>query len=139
MPHVFTLEGANFPEVGQPLAPHATIIGPTRVATEVYGPGGTPTLHRRRFPARGPVCDYCDPDYFTVMNGGQPMIPYRPQQFGGADDFLSRQSPLVAGSIVIGGALTVGAVLATVGVWLYYKAGYKPKRAAQGWGGWNWG
>ena len=158
MPHVFTLEGAhigadvNFPEAGQPLAPHEAIVGPTRVATPVYGPGGTPIMYRRRYPARGPVCDYCDPDYFTAMNGGQTVIPYRPQQFGDfgraryrrqlgqdpATTFLDRQTPMVQTGLAAGGAIVVGAALAGFGVWLYHKVGYKPRpatRHAYGWGG----
>lgn len=151
MPHVFTLEGlsdaqlaglnaapVNFPEAGQPLAPHQAIVGPTRVAPMVFGPGGTPVMYRRRYPARGPVCDYCDPDYFTAINGGQAVIPYR-QQLGGAEEFLERQTPVVRTSLVAGGALLVGAGLATLGVWLYHKVGYRSKRTAgDGWGGWKW-
>lgn len=172
MPHVFTLEGLNdaqlaglhdepvvsFPEAGQPLAPHEAIVGPTRVATLVYGPGGTPVMYRQRFPARGPVCDYCDPEYFTAMNGGQAVIPYQPQQFGraampyarqhfgkaapvkrrrrqfgDAESFLAQQNPVVATAIVGGGALAVGAALAGLGVWLFYKVGYtKRPRPARG-------
>lgn len=147
MPHVFTLEGANlgaepvnFPEAGQPIAPHQAIVGPTRVAPMVYGPGGTPIMYRRRYPARGPVCDYCDPDYFTVMNGGQTVIPYRQQQLGDSvEAFLERQSDTGRTVMVVGGALGVGAALATLGVWLYYKIGYKPKRSASGWGDSGWG
>ena len=145
MPHVFTLEGltstqlaglsaspvVTFPPAGSPLAPHAAIVGPTRVATPVFGPGGTPIMYRRRYPARGPVCDYCDPDYFTVMNGGQQVIPPR-QQFGDAADFLHKQNPVVAGLIMAGGAIAVGALLSGYGVWLYNKAG---DRASSGWGG----
>lgn len=141
MPHVFTLEGLStaqlaglsaepvvtFPPAGSPLAPHAAIIGPTRVATPVYGPGGTPVMYRRRYPARGPVCDYCDPDYFTVMNGGQQVIPYH-QQFGDATDFLSRQRPFVAGAMVLGGSLAAGTLLSLFGVWLYKKAGERSHR-----------
>jgi hypothetical protein len=148
VPHVFTLEGASFgadaevvhyPQAGQPLAPHQAIVGPTRVATPVYGPGGTPIMYRRRYPARGPVCDYCDPDYFTAMNGGQAVIPFRRQQLGGVDEFLARQTPAVASSMIVGGALTVGAALSILGVWLYYKVGYRPKVTARsGWGGWEW-
>lgn len=155
MPHVFTLEGAhigaevNFPEAGQPLAPHEAIVGPTRVAPMVFGPGGTPIMYRRRYPARGPVCDYCDPDYFTAMNGGQAVIPYRqqqlgdygryrPRQLGDAEAFLDRQTPVVRTSLVAGSALAVGAALAGLGVWLYHKVGYRSKRAATGWGGWKW-
>jgi hypothetical protein len=151
MPHVFTLEGltdaqlaglsaepVNFPEAGQPLAPHQAIVGPTRVAPMVFGPGGTPIMYRRRYPARGPVCDYCDPDYFTSINGGQAVIPYRRQLGTSAEAFLDKQTPAVSTSIVAGGALVVGAALATFGVWLYHKVGYRPKRAASGWGGWKW-
>lgn len=150
MPHVFTLEGltdaqlaglgaesVNFPEAGQPLAPHQAIVGPTRVAPMVFGPGGTPIMYRRRYPARGPVCDYCDPDYFTSINGGQAVIPYR-RQLGDIETYLDRQTPAVRNTMVAGGALAVGAALAGFGVWLYYKIGYRPKRAASGWGGWKW-
>jgi hypothetical protein len=147
MPHVFTLEGASFgadaevvhyPQAGQPIAPHQAIVGPTRVAVPVYGPGGTPVMYRQRYPSRGPVCDYCDPAYFTAMNGGQAVIPYRPQ-LGDAEAFLNRQTPVVRNTMIVGGALTVGAALSMLGVWLYYKSGYKPKRASEaGWGGWSW-
>lgn len=150
MPHVFTLEGltdaqlaglsaepVNFPEAGQPLAPHQAIVGPTRVAPMVFGPGGTPVMYRSRFPARGPVCDYCDPDYFTVINGGQTVIPYR-RQLGDIETYLDRQTPAVRNTMIAGGALAVGAALAGFGVWLYYKVGYRPKRTAGGWGGWKW-
>lgn len=150
MPHVFTLEGltdaqlhglgadpVNFPEAGQPLAPHQAIVGPTRVAPMVFGPGGTPIMYRHRYPARGPVCDYCDPHYFTSINGGQTVIPYR-RQLGDVEAFLEKQTPAVSTSIVAGGALLVGAGLATFGVWLYHKVGYRSKRAASGWGGWKW-
>jgi hypothetical protein len=145
VPHVFTLEGltttqlaglstapvVTFPPAGSPLAPHAAIVGPTRVATPVFGPGGTPQMYRRRYPARGPVCDYCDPHYFTVMTGGQQVIPPRPQ-LGDAADFLQRQNPVVAGLIMVGGAIAAGALLSGYGVWLYKKAG---ERSSGGWGG----
>jgi hypothetical protein len=144
VPHVFTLEGltttqlaglsaspvVTFPPAGSPLAPHAAIVGPTRVATPVFGPGGTPQMYRRRYPARGPVCDYCDPNYFTVMNGGQQVIPPRPQ-LGDAADFLHRQNPVVAGLIMVGGAIAAGALLSGYGVWLYKKSSER----SSGWGG----
>jgi hypothetical protein len=95
----------------------------------VFGPGGTPQMFRRRFPARGPVCDYCDPNYFTVADGGQTVIPFQRQQFGDTSDFLSEQSPLVAGLIILGGALAAGAALSGFGVWLYRRVG-APKRDA---------
>lgn len=140
MPHVFTLEGLSsaqlaglgaeptvtFPPGGSPLAPHVAVIGPTRVATQVFGPGGTPVMYRRRYPARGPVCDYCDPNYFTVMNGGQHVIPPRQQQFGDSDvvvEFLRKQNPIVAGLLVLGGSLATGAVLSSFAIWLYKKSG----------------
>lgn len=154
MPHVMTLEGADlgagngnagppvvyFPQAGSPLAPHQAIVGPTRVAPIVYGPGGTPVMYRRRYPARGPVCEYCDPDYFTVMDGGQHMIPYRQQFSGAAEAFLFQQKPGVANSIVIGGAILTGVLLSGLGVWMYHKVGYKPKRASAetGWGETGW-
>jgi hypothetical protein len=136
MPHVFTLEGPDlsamptfsYPPAGSPLAPSQSIVGPTRVATMVFGPGGTPVMYRRRFPARGPVCDYCDPNYFTVADGGQQVIPFQRQQFGDATDFLDKQTPLVAGLMILGGALATGIVLAAGGVWLYRRSG-EPKRA----------
>ena len=137
MPHVFTLEGpdlsampmVSFPPAGQPLAPHQAIIGPTRVATPVFGPGGTPQMYRQRFPARGPVCDYCDPHQFIVMDGGKMVIPQ--QQLGDSvTDFLDRQTPLAAGAMVVGGALLTGAALSLFGVWLYRKSGGRGARMA---------
>jgi len=145
VPHVFTLEGlsdaqlaglrdaptVSFPQAGQPLAPHQAIVGPTRVATPVFGPGGTPQMYRLRYPARGPVCDYCDPNYFTSMNGGQTVIPYRKQQqLGGIDAFLAKQQPVVANALVGAGALAVGAGLAAFGIALYKRAS-RPKRAGR--------
>jgi hypothetical protein len=135
MPHVFTLEGLSttqlaglsaepvvtFPPAGSPLAPHAAIVGPTRVATQVFGPGGTPVMYRRRYPARGPVCDYCDPSYI-VADGGQQVIPYQPQQFGDALDYLRRQNPLVAGLMILGGAIASGAALGGFAYWLHKKS-----------------
>jgi hypothetical protein len=131
MPHVFTLEGPDlsamptfsYPPAGSPLAPSQSIVGPTRVATMVFGPGGTPVMYRRRFPARGPVCNYCDPNYFTVADGGQQVIPYQRQQFGDSTDFFAKQTPLTAGLMILGGALAAGAVLAAGGVWLYRRSG----------------
>jgi hypothetical protein len=127
MPHVFTLEGPDlsalptvtYPPAGSPLAPSIAIVGPTRVATMVFGPGGTPQMYKRRYPARGPVCNYCDPNYYTVADGGQQVIPYKKQQFGDSGDFFARQNPLVAGLMILGGALAAGAALAAGGVWLY--------------------
>jgi hypothetical protein len=92
----------------------------------VFGPGGTPVMYRRRYPARGPVCNYCDPNYYTVADGGQQVIPYQRQQFGDSTDFFAKQSPLVAGLMIVGGALAAGAVLAAGGVWLYRNASATP-------------
>jgi hypothetical protein len=135
VPHVFTLEGntpaqlaglnANvvmYPPGGSAISPHAAIIGPTRVATQVFGPGGTPVMFRRRYPARGPVCDYCDPSYFTVMNGGQQVIPPQ-QQLGDVVDFLRERNPVVAGLMILGGSLATGAVLGGLAIFLMKKAG----------------
>ena len=137
MPHVFTLEGANlsaepvvsFPQAGSPLAPHGAPIGPARPPTLVFGPGGTPIMYRRRYPARGPVVDYCDPSYFTVMDGGQTVIPYQQQQLGDGViiDFLRKQHPVVAGAMVLGGSLLTGLLFGGFAVWLLYKTGYRPK------------
>ena len=80
-------------------------------------------MYRRRYPARGPVCDYCDPSYFTVMNGGQQVIPYQQQQFSGAVDFLRQQNPVVAGLMILGGSLATGAVLGGLAIFLVKKAG----------------
>jgi hypothetical protein len=114
----------SYPPAGSsPLGPHGAIIGPTRVATPVFGPGGTPQMYRSRFPARGPVCDYCDPNYYTVASGGQDVIPYQQQQLGDAVDFLRKQNPVVAGLLVLGGSLLTGTVLSLGAVWLYKKAG----------------
>lgn len=137
MPHVFTLEGntpsqlaglragpvVSFPPGGSALSPSTAIVGPTRVATQVFGPGGTPVMYRRRYPARGPVCDYCDPNYFTVMNGGQPTIPSHTQQFGNADavEWLRQRNPLVAGLLILGGSLASGAALGGFAIWLSRK------------------
>lgn len=136
MPHVFTLEGANiealqavsFPPAGSPLAPHAAIIGPTRVATPVFGPGGTPQMYRRRYPDRGPVCDYCDTSQFAVMSGGQTVIPYRRQQFGDASSFIARQSPVTAGAIMVGGSLAVGGALGGFAAWLIHRIASRSKQ-----------
>lgn len=144
MPHVFTLEGptpgqlaglsaepvVTFPPAGSPLAPHAAIVGPTRVATPVFGPGGTPVMYRRRYPARGPVCDYCEQNNFIVMDGGMDVIPPR-QQLGdnAVVDWLRQQNPLVAGLLILGGSLATGAALSGFAVWLYYKAGGRPQTA----------
>lgn len=143
MPHVFTLEGntpaqlaglsaspvVTFPPAGAaPLSPTATIVGPTRVATQVFGPGGTPVMYRRRYPARGPVCDYCDPNYFTVMNGGQQVIPPQ-QQLGDVVDFLRERNPVVAGLMILGGSLATGAVLGGLAIFLMKKAGYQTPKA----------
>lgn len=141
MPHVFTLEGntpaqlaglrasvVSYPPAGSAISPHATVIGPTRVATQVFGPGGTPVMFRRRYPARGPVCDYCDPNYFTVMNGGLQVIPQQ-QQLGDVVDFLRERNPVVAGLMVLGGSLATGAILGGLAIFLMRKAGYKTPHA----------
>jgi len=134
MPHVFTLEGASFgepisfPPAGSPLAPHQAIIGPTRVATPVYGPGGTPQMYRQRYPDRGPVCDYCDPAQFAVMSSSQMVIPFQQDQFGDVDTFLRKQNPIAAALMVIGGSLAAGAALGGFGILLY--KGMRRRQAA---------
>lgn len=144
MPHVMTIEGLTsdqlaslgaeptvaFPPAGSPLAPHAAIVGPTRVATPVYGPGGTPVMYRRRYPARGPVCDYSESKQdFVVVDGGQHVIPPR-QQLGDVTDWLRQRHPLVAGALILGGSLLTGAAVSGLAIWLYYKAGGRPKKPA---------
>lgn len=141
MPHVFTLEGntpaqlaglsaniVSYPPGGSAISPATAVIGPTRVATQVFGPGGTPVMFRRRYPARGPVCDYCDPNYFTVMNGGLQVIPQQ-QQLGDVVDFLRQRNPIVAGLMVIGGSLATGAILGGLAIFLMKKAGYQTPKA----------
>lgn len=136
MPHVFTLEGLSnaqlaglsagpvvtYPPAGLPPAAHQAIVGPTRVATPVFGPGGTPIMYRRRYPARGPACDYCAPNQFIVADGGQMVLPPR-VQFGDAVGFLRQQNPLVAGLLVLGGAVASGALLSGLALWLYRRSG----------------
>ena len=142
MPHVFTLEGntpaqlaglganiVSYPPAGSAISPHAAVIGPTRVAMQVFGPGGTPVMYRRRYPARGPVCDYCDPSYFTVMNGGLQVIPQQQQQLGDVVDFLRARNPVVAGLMVLGGSLATGAILGGLAIFLMHKAGYQTPKA----------
>ena len=139
MPHVFTLEGntpaqlagltasVSYPPGGSAMSPSTVIIGPTRVATQVFGPGGTPVPFRRRYPERGPVCDYCDPNHFTVMGGGLQVIPQ--QQLGDAVDFLRERNPIVAGLMVLGGSLATGAILGGLAIFLMRKAGYQTPKA----------
>jgi hypothetical protein len=130
MPSVFTLEGpdlgalgaphrrpepgilsasgsgmtiVNYPSYGTPLAPAGDPIGPARPETPVFGPGGTPVPYRRHYPARGPVCDYCDPQYVAL---------------GDATDFLNRQSPGAQNAIVVGGTMLAGVFLGGFAVWL---------------------
>jgi hypothetical protein len=149
VPHVFTLEGltseqlaglgtspvVTYPPAGAaPLSPHGVNIGPARPATFVFGPGGTPVMYRRRYPARGSICDYCSEDSgrdVIVVDGGQHVIPPR-DQFGSGEivEFLRARHPLVAGAMVLGGSLLTGAVLGGLAVWLYRKAGGTPKRPA---------
>jgi len=142
VPHVFTLEGntpaqlaglsanvVNYPPGGSAISPSTVVIGPTRVATQVFGPGGTPVQFRRRYPARGPVCDYCDPNYFTVMGGGLQVIPPQQQQLGDVVDFLRERNPVVAGLMVLGGSLATGAILGGLAIFLIRKAGYRTPHA----------
>lgn len=127
MPHVMTLEGAfaqstnlqaafaqttdhvvNFPTNGIPLAPAGDPIGPPRVPEPVFGPGGTPVMYRRRFPNRGPVCDYCEPENFIGLGGSM-------------TNFINRQSPVVAGSLIFGGAAVASGLLGLMSIWIYRK------------------
>lgn len=143
MPHVFTLEGlsaaqlaatdssvtpntgvtvVHYPAWGQPLAPTAQPIGPARPQVPVFGPGGTPVPYQRTYPARGPVCDYCSPEA-AALNGASAGL--------GTDvtEFLRKQNPLVAGTLVLGGSLLTGVVLGSLSVWILHKAGYRPPAA----------
>ena len=132
MPSVFTLEGPDlsafsggsapmgqlsasgsgmtvvaFPAYGSPLAPTGTPIGPARPETPVFGPGGTPMMYRRQYPARGPVCDYCDPTDLAL---------------GDAASFLDQRSFGTASAIVVGGAVIAGALLGGFAVWTRRRA-----------------
>jgi hypothetical protein len=122
-----TLEGAqfaqttdhvvNFPSNGQPLAPHGAPIGPPRVPEPVFGPGGTPVMYRRRFPNRGPVCDYCEPENFIGLG--------HTQFSGAAMDWLNRQNPWVAGAVILGGSLLTGTLLAGGSIWILRRVGHR--------------
>ncbi len=134
MPHVFTLEGPNlsalgaaqglgvvsasgsgmtvvhYPQYGTPLAPAGDPIGPARPETPVFGPGGTPVMYRRRFPARGPVCDYCEPNIIAISNGLGDDAPQ--------GDFFLRQTDGALAAIMLGGTLVGGALLGGYAYWL---------------------
>lgn len=120
MPSVFTLEGPDldaydygaydsgmpiyYPQWGVPISPHGAPIGPARVPTPVFGPGGTPVMYRRSYPARGPVCDYCDPNQYTTLGGF-------------VEAFQAQGSGIVTAGI-IGGAALSGVLLGGLAIWI---------------------
>ena len=130
MPHVFTLEGPNlaalgtasgsveasgsgmtithYPTNGTPLAPAGDPIGPARPPTPVFGPGGTPVMYRRSFPARGPVCDYCDPSMIVFTNNG----------LGDGADFFDQQSTGAQIAMLTGGTIIAGGILGALAIFV---------------------
>lgn len=137
MPHVFALEGVDvstlgaladsspsgvttsgsnvavvsYPPWGVPLAPSGAPIGPARIETPVFGPGGTPVPPYQRFPARGPICNYCEPD---------PTAAYITGGFGDAASAF-KDHPVMGAVATLGGALILGGLVGGAVIWLLGK------------------
>lgn len=101
-----------YPEWGSPISTaNGSPIGPARIEPPVYGPGGTPQMYRRQYPARGPVCDYCDPNEYAVL--GDPI------------DTLNDKPSSFMTAVVIAGTIAAGAALGGLGIWMFNKSGHR--------------
>ena len=86
--------------------PHGPVVGPPRVPTYVYGPGGTPTAYGWTPPARGAISNYANPTpNMVALSGVNGLGHYRDYDDDGNNSIVPNW--LAAGAGFALGALAV--------------------------------